>query len=749
MKNPLFLLLILSMFCNVTSAQYMVKQWDYRYGGSGYEDLRMIQKTTDGGYILGGRSDSPISGNKTQGTQGGTDYWVVKINALGVQQWDKRYGGAGFDDLVALLPTPDGGFLLGGISNSGISGDKTQASRGLYDYWVVKIDSIGNKEWDYRYGGDSVDYLYTMIENYPYGYALGGSSKSLATGDKSQGTRGGLDYWVVYIDYFGTKTADFRFGGDLPDEIRSMKSTEDGGIILGGISHSGINGDKSQASRGSADYWIIKLDAIGTQIWDKRFGGNSYDNLSSISQTKDKGFLMSGGSGSDSIGDKTQSPWGGSNYQDLWIVKSDSIGNKLWDYRFGGTSYDYGSTSVTTIDKGYIFGGSSYSGINGNKTTTVTCTTDGHYWLVKTNVNGIKQWDCSYGGDTRSYLTTLLQTDDGGYLLGGLTQSGIACDKTQASQGFWDNWIVKLRPNWPTTDANLTIVNSGVTGKTISWTKGNGVRRIVVARAGSPITDTPIVGINYRANSTYGLGDSVGNGNFVVYNGTGTSVTVTGLNFNTDYYFRVIAFSPDTLFPIYQRSPFLSGTTTTLPVTWLDLNAKLENENLVQLNWKTASEINNNYFEIERSLGSDKQEEQWKTIGNIKGNGTTDRVSTYQFDDQINKVNTDVLYYRIKQIDFDARSEYSKTVSVKLHSLVQDGITIYPNPFEDKLILSSVNTIHQVKVELTNFMGQNVFEGMYDLNAGQKTEIDFSNIDQKGIYILTVNGIPFKLVKRN
>src|SRR4051794_31909354 len=113
------------------------------FGGSSNDYLNAIQQTTDGGYILGGYSSSPISGNKTQNILGGTDYWMVKTNAEGVKQWDANFGASDFEFLSGLQQTTDGGYILGGYSYSGISGDKTQANKGPNDYWIVKTSAGG------------------------------------------------------------------------------------------------------------------------------------------------------------------------------------------------------------------------------------------------------------------------------------------------------------------------------------------------------------------------------------------------------------------------------------------------------------------------------------------------------------------------------------------------------------------------------------------------------------------------------
>ena len=122
-----------------THAQPLVKLWDKRFGGSNDEYLNLMTPTADGGYLLGGTSYSEADGDKTEASRGIRDYWVVKIDANGSKQWDKRFGGDNYDALNAMTPTADGGYLLGGYSYSGADGDKTEASRGDGDYWVVKI----------------------------------------------------------------------------------------------------------------------------------------------------------------------------------------------------------------------------------------------------------------------------------------------------------------------------------------------------------------------------------------------------------------------------------------------------------------------------------------------------------------------------------------------------------------------------------------------------------------------------------
>lgn len=266
-------------------AQVPAKQWDLTFGGSTNDILKSVQQTTDSGYVLGGYSNSGISGNKTQVSNGDYDYWMVKTNINGVKQWDVAFGGNHTDALTAMQKTSDSGFVLGGYSNSGISGDKTQASKGGNDYWIVKISSNGVKQWDATFGGNDDDILNSIQQTSDGGYILGGYSISGISGDKTQASQGGNDYWIVKTNSSGIKQWDATFGGSSTDILTYIKQTSDGGYVLGGYSGSGISGDKTQASQGGNDYWIVKLNSSGAKQWDARFGGFDDDNLNMLKQT--------------------------------------------------------------------------------------------------------------------------------------------------------------------------------------------------------------------------------------------------------------------------------------------------------------------------------------------------------------------------------------------------------------------------------------------------------------------------------
>jgi hypothetical protein len=213
---------------------------------------------------LGGWSYTLGGGDKTQAGQGNRDYWVVKIDANGNKQWDKVFGGSGEDNLAALVTTPDGGFLLGGSSSSPRSGDvsKTAFSSqyGDHDYWVVKIDGNGNKQWDKMLTATSDEELTSLLVTADGGFLLGGMSAGLNQYDKTAPQRGLGDYWIVKLDSSGNKLWDQAVGGTSNwDNLANLLPTSDGGFVASGRSQSNAGGEKTVGTKGAYDFWIVKM----------------------------------------------------------------------------------------------------------------------------------------------------------------------------------------------------------------------------------------------------------------------------------------------------------------------------------------------------------------------------------------------------------------------------------------------------------------------------------------------------------
>jgi hypothetical protein len=414
-------------------------QWQKTYGGDNFDYTTALQQTSDHGFIVGGYSYSGISGDKTQSSRGSFDYWILKLDSAGVIQWQKDIGGNAWDELHCLQQTSDGGYILGGLSQSNISGDKTENDWGGNDIWIIKTDASGSIQWQKDIGGTNGDALTCVKQTSDGGYILGANSNSGISGNKTDSCRGGYDYWIIKLDASGTIQWQKTIGGTDNDQVTSISQTSDGGYIAGGISRSNISGEKTENSRGWDDYWIIKLDASGTIQWQKTFGGSQFEYSPVVHQTSDGGYIIGGTSFSLASGDKTSTLWGEIDY---WILKTDASGSIQWQKDIGGSASDQLKHINQTSDGGFIIAGQSNSQVSGDKTENTWGSDD--YWLMKTDGSGNIQWQESVGGSDQDFLVGSDQAADGGFILGGYTRSGISGDKNESCRGNYDYWLVKV-----------------------------------------------------------------------------------------------------------------------------------------------------------------------------------------------------------------------------------------------------------------------------------------------------------------
>lgn len=288
---------------------------------------------------------------------------------------------------------------------------------------------------------------------------------------------------------------------------------------------------------------------------------------------------------------------------------------------------------------------------------------------------------------------------------------------------------------------SLQFSNTTLTSTTLSWTKGNGQKCLVIARYGAMVNALPVNGTSYLANSNFGMGDSLAPGQYVVYNGTGNTVNVSNLNVWSNYHFAVIEYNGDNLSSGYLNNQVLHGSATTLPVKWLQFNAIKEEPNVAQLSWSTASEINNAYFLIERKFS---EESSFQIVGKTKGNGTVFTRSNYTFIDPLDaeaqaKAS---IYYRLKQVDYDGQFEYSNTVILKDQNALQDKLEIHPNPFSKELLISfGSNQIFGYKIY--NLNGKLVQQESFnkELTPGKQTPLISISTESlhTGIYFIELN----------
>ena len=339
------------------------------YGGKDNDYGYCVQQTTDGGYIITGETNSFGTGED--------DIWLIKTDSNGNKIWDKTFGGIENDSSYCIQQTTDGGYIITGYTFS--------FGAGSDDVWLIKTDNNGNIVWNKTFGGTKYECGKYVQQTSDGGYIITGYTFSFGAGSD--------DVWLIKTDNNGNMMWNKTFGGTDSDTSVCVQQTTDDGYI--------ITGDTYSFDTGSNDIWLIKTDSNGNKIWDKTFGGESYEWGVCVQQTTDGGYIMIG----------TTSSFGGGE-TDIWLIKTDSNGNKTWDRTFGGTHYEFGMYVQQTTDDGYILLG-----------VDLKIMPFGYYiYMIKTDSVGNKLWERRFGGILHFYSGYCIQqTIDGGYIITGDT----------------------------------------------------------------------------------------------------------------------------------------------------------------------------------------------------------------------------------------------------------------------------------------------------------------------------------------
>ncbi|EZH75103.1 hypothetical protein ATO12_10275 [Aquimarina atlantica] len=283
--------------------------WEVSYGGSGNDGARSIQQTSDGGYVVVGSAG--FSSGDIGGNYGGLDYWVIKLDTMGALVWETNLGGSGFDIPESVEQTIDGGYIVGGYSES--SDGNVGGNYGGKDYWIVKLDALGNLVWETNLGGTLDDYAYDVHQTTDQGYIVAGYSESSDFDVSSN--NGKKDCWIVKLNTSGELIWEVNIGSSESDVARSIQQTTDGGYVFAG--NSGASDfDASTNNGGYADFWAVKLSPLGELSWETSFGGPEPDYANAIQQTNN-GYIVAGyvyAPGGDISG-------AGKGKWDYWVVK--------------------------------------------------------------------------------------------------------------------------------------------------------------------------------------------------------------------------------------------------------------------------------------------------------------------------------------------------------------------------------------------------------------------------------------------
>jgi len=378
--------------------------WDKTFGGSSEDMGFSIIQTENGGYAIAGYAIFPRREKKDDWRSKlgyiileiskRQDFWIIKLDKNGNMEWDEIFGEEMTDMARSIIQTKDGGYaVVGSIWTKYVR---------KQDFWLIKLGENGNKEWEKTFDKDEHDIAYSIIQTDDGGYAIAGGSGKRFWGE--------VNCWVMKLDAKGNMEWDNNFGGIGWDEIYSIIQTKSGGFIAAGSSWS--------KGAGRGDVYIAKLDRRGYLVWTKTFGGSDYDDARSIIQTDDGGYAVTGFTVSEDTEDR-----------DIWVIKLDKNGNKVWDRTFGGTSEDWANSIIQTKDRGYMVAGWT-SSMGAGKTDV---------WIIKLNKRGDLVWDRTFGGSEDDEDLSIYQTDDGGFAVAGWTVSKCA--------GNTDVWVIKLDEN--------------------------------------------------------------------------------------------------------------------------------------------------------------------------------------------------------------------------------------------------------------------------------------------------------------
>jgi len=475
MKNTFFICLFFSLACYSFAQNPLWKQWDRIYGGTKQEFVYNILSTPDDGYIIGSTSFSGISGNKTtrnwDTVNVSDDLWIMKLDGNGGIVWQKSYGTTSWDHMSTIQPTSDGGYIIGAQTSSGISGDKTTPGRGIHDYWILKLDSLGAKEWDKGFGGSGIDAVHYVFQTSDGGYLAIGESDSDSSGDKTEDgwsqSTGSFDVWIIKMDSAGHKQWDKDFGGINDDRARAGFQTKSGNYIIGGTSSSGISGNKTQSNFDSiettADIWLIETDPFGNMLWDKCYGGDSIDIIQTVLEDDNGGYIIYGSSISDISGNKTEHCRGDFDY---WIVTIDSAGVKQSEKAFGGNGRDVYGNLIKTSDGGFLVTGSSYSPASGEKSENNLGIQQ--VWTVKTDSAFNMLWDRTLLNNCLDQNVIAVQGSDQSYVFASASSAPAGGDQTSdCFNSYYDTWVIKFYDRTLITSASAPLFSNESAGMSI------------------------------------------------------------------------------------------------------------------------------------------------------------------------------------------------------------------------------------------------------------------------------------------
>lgn len=412
-------------------------EWAKSFGGSGDESFQALVATIDGGYAILGFSSS-IDGDLVGKSTEVNDYWLLKLDAKGNMEWSRTYGGSKDDRGQSLVQTQDGGYAITGYAMSD-DGDGSN-NEGFHDNWILKLDAMGTIEWEKSFGFSGHDHSYDLVQTDDGGFYFVGflditsarADGNTEKGESSITAHGVGEFWGTKIDPQGNLQWRGYFGGTNNDRAHAVVRADDGGFVMAGFTES--NDYDISETRGSYDFWVVKVDANGNLAWESSFGGTGIETAQDIAKTLDGGYVVTGSTFSNDV-DVSMNH----GESDAWLVKLDANGQMEWQKTYGGSRFEDAQAVVASKDGGYILVGNSKSN-DGDVTDNAG---ENDIWAVKTNSEGAILWEKSLGGSGLDFGYDILETADGSLVLVGESSSPDFLDVQK--KGKSDAVIVKLK----------------------------------------------------------------------------------------------------------------------------------------------------------------------------------------------------------------------------------------------------------------------------------------------------------------
>ncbi|MET3529015.1 T9SS C-terminal target domain-containing protein [Chryseobacterium flavum] len=350
--------------------------WQKTLGTSSDEEARAVIQTTDLGFFVAGNVHNSPKG------YGSKDAWIIRLDKDGKELSQLILGGKGLDEVEKMIPTKDGGVLLGVYSRSSGMRDsevrnpadpsahrnlssaastaisylpKSSSNFGEGDYWIIKLDKNGKVEWEKNYGGTGDDHLRTLSLKSD-GYIIGGESRSERSGNKTTGIEEGTDLWLVALDERGNeqwqKSYNFK-NRDLLMGMNVLHSADDKGtrgILLGGYTQA-----EGRIETGDETFWMLYLDGNGNEQWRKHVKGESKkkeERLSDLRLNRDGSIILAGTSAEELGKENWKIVKLGDRQVDQLIEKHDIkiYPNPVSDYAYVEIGFDFKDAQITVYD---------------------------------------------------------------------------------------------------------------------------------------------------------------------------------------------------------------------------------------------------------------------------------------------------------------------------------------------------------------------------------------------------------------